>query len=136
MKITNRIFDKGQPWWTWPPPQTTKRPVTPNCCYLHDYKQKSKPSSQLLTNALRQLPCSLERTQTKLGDHKYPHTRLTQKKNILQPLSRSIFPEPVLCMEVSPVISGWYRSTSGINSPEKSNSANLELVCDTRNWQM
>jgi len=40
----------------------------------------------------------------------------TPEKERVQPLSRSLVPEPVLCMKVSPTISSWYRSTSRTSS--------------------
>ncbi|XP_031734517.1 zinc finger protein 599-like [Anarrhichthys ocellatus] len=40
----------------------------------------------------------------------------SSEKDGVQPLFRSLVPEPVLCTEVSPTISSWYRSTSRTSS--------------------
>ena len=49
-----------------------------------------------------------------------PAWRLTPwaapEKERVQPLSRCLVPEPVLCVEVSPTISSWCRSTSRTSS--------------------
>lgn len=39
-------------------------------------------------------------------------SRLTAEKDLAQPLSRCLFPEPELCLEVGPSISSWYHLTS------------------------
>jgi len=102
-------------------PRTPRRPDTLNCCPVH--KQLSTHNSQSLPSMhsrggdplIHQGELQHSGAQPGIVSIPTPAWRLTPwetlEKEKVQPLSRSLVPEPVLWVEVSPTVSSWYRST-------------------------
>jgi len=103
---------------------TPRRPDSLSCGFVHQQKVRA-----LLPTTRRRREATLSFSGGKLqhssaqpGTHEYPHSHLAPltlgnpEKDKVKPFSRSLVPEPALCMEVSPNISSWYRSTSHTSS--------------------
>lgn len=84
-----------------------------NCCSVHKHTQQSEPSTQqLVIEAI--LLCTGENSNTAVWGL-VSITKSTQRLSFWAS-PRSVVPELMLCVEVGPTISSWYRSTSHTSS--------------------
>lgn len=87
--------------------ETLRKPNTPNCCLVHSHKQQSESHVELLSQWVSpHLPGT-----SYLGQH---------WKRTVQPLSKSLVLDLMLCTDVSSAIWSWYHSASPALPPAPS----------------
>ena len=109
-----------------------------NCCLVHKYKQQWVCSLLQLVAAGRQSSYSPRRTtNTEALSWGFALTGQFPRHVRVQPLSRSLVPEPILCVEVRPAICSFgsippHTPSQALFLPARPCYPSREPVCNTR----